>query len=217
MNEWIMLLRVLGAVVVGTAIGMERELRYKEAGVRTHALICSGAAIFVLISQFGFMGNYDASRVASTIVSGIGFLGAGMILHKHVHIQGLTTAAGMWATAAIGMAMGTGLYILAVGGTLMVLFVQLIMFVEWKIFRSKNWRTYRVIYTISDNNYNQLAKALAIRKIIRSTITRDSDGNLTCSALIKADAVLNSAQASDIMLQHPYIYSIELAEDNVLS
>lgn len=213
MDQWIMLLRVLGAVAAGTAIGMERELRYKEAGVRTHALICGGAAIFVLISQFGFAGDYDASRVASTIVSGIGFLGAGMILHKHVHIQGLTTAAGMWATAAIGMAMGTGMYILAVGGTVLVLFVQLIMFVEWKIFRSKSWRTYRIVYTISYNN--QLTQLLAVRKIISSTITRSSDGSLICSALIKADASLNWEQASEIMLQHPYIQSIELAEDTI--
>ena len=217
MNEWLMLLRVVLAVVAGTAIGMERTLRYKDAGIRTHALICGGAALFVLVSQYGFGGDYDASRVASTIVSGIGFLGAGMILHKRVHIHGLTTAAGMWATAAIGMAMGTGMYFLAIGSTILLIIVQLILIIEGRIFRTRNWRAYKVVYVLTPENHHVLSKTLAVRKTIRSVSTRNADGVIVCNALVRADRLLNSVLISEIMASHPFVYSIEQAEDNDLS
>lgn len=216
MNEWIMLLRVVLAVAAGTAIGMERALRYKEAGIRTHALICGGAALFVLVSQYGFVGDYDVSRVASTIVSGIGFLGAGMILHKRVHIHGLTTAAGMWATAAIGMAMGTGMYALALGSTALLIVVQLIMIIEGKIFSARNWRAYKIVYILTTQNHDALCKTLAVRKTIRSTSTRSAEGTIICNALVRADRILNSVAISEIMESNPYISSIEQAEDNDL-
>ncbi len=216
MDQIYMLFRVALAIAAGTAIGMERAIRYKEAGIRTHALICGGAALFVVVSQYGFFGDYDASRVASTIVSGIGFLGAGMILHKRVHIHGLTTAAGMWATSAIGMAMGAGMYILAAGSTLLVIFVQLIMIIEGKLFRSRNWRAYKVVYELTPDNHETLCHALAVRKTIRSISTRNDNSQIMCHALVRADRLLNSLSISDIMQEHPFIYSIEQAEDNDL-
>jgi len=127
------ILRLFAAAVMGGAIGLERGYRAKEAGFRTHFLVALGSALFMIISQYGFSEwllqtqatglsvRLDPSRVAAQVVSGIGFIGAGTIIfQKHV-VKGLTTAAGLWVTAAIGMTCGSGLYTLAIATTIMVL------------------------------------------------------------------------------------------------
>ncbi|MBE7083784.1 MAG: MgtC/SapB family protein [Clostridiales bacterium] len=96
------------SLLLGFAIGFERKLRFKEAGIRTHTIVCVGACLFTLVSVFGFS-SADSSRVAAQVVSGIGFIGAGMIFYHKEVVRGLTTAAGIWATAAIGMSVGAGL------------------------------------------------------------------------------------------------------------
>ena len=126
--EWMFAFRLLLAGMLGAIIGLDREYRAKEAGFRTHFLVCLGSALFMIISQYGFAeiveangANYDGARVAAQIVSGIGFLGAGTIIFHKQFIRGLTTAAGMWATAGIGMAIGGGMYFLGVAATILVL------------------------------------------------------------------------------------------------
>ncbi|MCI5710170.1 MAG: MgtC/SapB family protein [Prevotella sp.] len=115
-------IRLLLALVLGGAIGVEREYRAKEAGFRTHFLVALGSALFCLVSQFGFgIDLKDSSRVAAQVVSGIGFLGAGTIIFQKNVVRGLTTAAGLWVTAAIGLACGTGMYVAAAITTVMVL------------------------------------------------------------------------------------------------
>ena len=115
-------LRLLLALVLGGIIGLEREYRSKEAGFRTHFLVCLGSALFCLVSQYGFGEmTKDVSRVAAQVVSGIGFLGAGTIIFQKNVVRGLTTAAGLWVTAAIGLACGTGLYAVAAIATALVL------------------------------------------------------------------------------------------------
>lgn len=123
------ILRLFAAALMGGIIGMERGYRAKEAGFRTHFLVALGSALFMIISQFGFETvlslpyniRLDPSRIAAQVVSGIGFIGAGTIIfQKHV-VRGLTTAAGLWVTAAIGMTCGSGLYVLAGATTLLVL------------------------------------------------------------------------------------------------
>ena len=110
------------ALVLGGAIGIEREYRAKEAGFRTHFLVALGSALFCVVSQFGFgIDLKDSSRVAAQVVSGIGFLGAGIIIFQKNVVRGLTTAAGLWVTAAIGLACGTGMYVAAAIATAMVL------------------------------------------------------------------------------------------------
>src|SRR4051795_4804572 len=118
------------ALVLSTIVGLERELRQKSAGLRTHALVGTGAAVFVLVSKLGFSDvisagtvTLDPSRVAAQIVSGIGFIGAGVIFVRRSGVRGLTTAATVWLTAGVGMAAGAGLIPLAIGGTVAHLFV----------------------------------------------------------------------------------------------
>ena len=124
------LLRLFCAAVLGGIIGLEREYRSKEAGFRTHFLVALGSALFMIVSAYGFsdamdneLQRWDVSRVAAQVVSGIGFIGAGTIIFRKSEniVSGLTTAAGLWVTAAIGLACGGGMYILAIGSTLMVL------------------------------------------------------------------------------------------------
>jgi putative Mg2+ transporter-C (MgtC) family protein len=103
------LLRLFVAGVLGGAIGVERELRERQAGLRTHLVVCVGAALFTLVGAYAFTGpNTDPSRIAAQIVTGIGFLGAGAIIRQGLSVRGLTTAATLWLVAAIGMAAGAG-------------------------------------------------------------------------------------------------------------
>jgi putative Mg2+ transporter-C (MgtC) family protein len=118
--------RLLIAAALGAVIGVEREIHGHPAGMRTHLLVALGSAIFTELSIFGFQGTasgpLDPSRVAAQIVSGIGFLGAGAIIKDGASIRGLTTAASLWATAAIGLAAGAGDYVIGLTGSIIVIF-----------------------------------------------------------------------------------------------
>lgn len=127
MSNLEMLLRLSIAAGLGSIIGIERERLQWAAGLRTHMLVCVGSALFMLVSAFGFadvLGQdhvvLDPSRIAAQVVSGIGFLGAGTILLRRDKIRGLTTAASLWTVAAIGLAVGSGLYVAAIGGTVVI-------------------------------------------------------------------------------------------------
>jgi putative Mg2+ transporter-C (MgtC) family protein len=128
-----MLARLSVAAGLGAAIGIEREIRDREAGIRTHLLVALGAALFTIISAFGFrdilsasgpdvLVRLDPSRIAAQIVTGIGFLGAGAIIREGLSVRGLTTAGSLWVSAAIGMAAGSGWYWAAVVGTVLTIF-----------------------------------------------------------------------------------------------
>ena len=115
-----LLARLLLAAVLGGAIGAERELNDQPAGLRTHMLLTIGACLFTLVSAYGFGGSTDPSRLAAQVVTGIGFLGGGAIVRHGLTVKGLTTAASIWATASVGVAVGAGQYVLAVGGAVLV-------------------------------------------------------------------------------------------------
>ena len=119
--EWNFILRLFIAGMLGGLIGLEREFRAKEAGLRTHFIVALGSALFMLISQYAFSGRFDAARVAAQVVSGIGFIGAGVIIFQKNVVRGVTTAAGLWVAAAIGLACGAGMYAVAIAATLMTL------------------------------------------------------------------------------------------------
>lgn len=110
--------------MLGALIGFERELHRQPAGFRTHSLVAVGSALFTIVSAYGFAGTIvDPTRIAAQIVSGIGFIGAGTILQHRGNVRGLTTAASLWSVAAIGMAAGAGMLIMAGVGTVMILVV----------------------------------------------------------------------------------------------
>lgn len=118
--DWVLIFRLFAAGLMGGLIGLEREFRAKEAGVRTHFIVALGSALFMIISEFAFgERQHDAARVAAQVVSGIGFIGAGVIIFQRNVVRGITTAAGLWVAAAIGLACGAGMFMVAGAATLM--------------------------------------------------------------------------------------------------
>ncbi len=119
---WDFVLRLLAAGLLGGLLGLERMLRAKEAGIRTHFVVALGSALLMIISQYAFEGqHFDASRVAAQVVSGIGFIGAGVIIFQKNVVRGVTTAAGLWVAASIGLACGAGMYAISAVAALLVI------------------------------------------------------------------------------------------------
>jgi putative Mg2+ transporter-C (MgtC) family protein len=152
------LLKLLIAMLIGGLIGAEREFRDKAAGFRTIIFICTGATLFTIFSQ-KLGGAEDAARIAAQIVSGVGFLGAGVILRDGGRVIGLTTASTVWLAAALGMGIGSGEYVFTATATGAVLFVLWIFpkFEEW-IDNIREERTYEVVCAISAEKFAQLEK-----------------------------------------------------------
>jgi putative Mg2+ transporter-C (MgtC) family protein len=126
-----MSLKLLIALLLGALVGLEREWRKKPAGLRTHMLVSMGACLFTLVSVTSF--SADPARVASGIVTGIGFIGAGSIMASKMHVQGITTAATLWVVAAIGLAVAAELYIPALVAAVAVFFVLQLRWLEYTI------------------------------------------------------------------------------------
>jgi putative Mg2+ transporter-C (MgtC) family protein len=135
MMEIELVVRLVIALLLGGLVGLERELRHKPAGLRTHMIVSIGACLFTLISIYSF--NADPARVASGIVTGIGFIGAGTIIATQGKIYGITTAASLWVVASIGLAVGTGSYLLALVTSVIVFLVLLLQKFEKKIEKKK--------------------------------------------------------------------------------
>ncbi len=138
------------ACICGGIIGYEREKADRPAGLRTHTLVCLGSTVFTLISYYGFAGGFDPSRLATGIVTGIGFIGAGVIFRQGIFVRGVTTAASIWVVASIGIAIGTKLYYLAFLTTILgFLILTLVKYFEDKLMRKFS---YTVIIT-SDEDF----------------------------------------------------------------
>ena len=137
--EFEIVIQLALAAFVGLILGIEREYAGKPAGTRTYALVTLGATLFTIVSRFGFGDaatvNFDPSRVAAQIVTGIGFLGAGVIIFRGVKVEGLTTAAGLWVAAAIGMAIGAAMYFVAVVAAVIAFIVMVLL----RRFDIENW------------------------------------------------------------------------------
>jgi putative Mg2+ transporter-C (MgtC) family protein len=118
------ILRLVIAVILGAVVGVERELRDKPAGLRTHMLVSLGSCLFTIVSVYDF--QMDPARIAAGIVAGIGFIGAGTILAEKDRVIGLTTASSLWVTAAIGLSIGVGNYVLSLATTALVVFILFI-------------------------------------------------------------------------------------------
>ena len=160
-NEIIYILRIVIAGICGIIIGVERKNRLKEAGLRTHCLVACASALMMILSKYAFFDlsgglpgikDADPARIAAQVVSGIGFLGAGMIfVHKNT-ISGLTTAAGIWTTAGIGMAMGAGMYITGIAATIIVVIVQTVLHLNIDFLKVPVVKVLN-IYNVNEENY----------------------------------------------------------------
>lgn len=203
-----LLLDLLLSVVLGFIIGFERKLRMKEAGIRTHTIVCVGAALMMVISMHAFGTEADAARVAAQIVSGVGFLGAGMIVYKQHEVHGLTTAAGVWATAGVGMACGGQKYVLAVGATLILLIVQCIFHLNVRIFKAKKYYSVKIEFVQSEDENLKIKEIFGTDRFNELVLNRDGD-RIVYSATLNTDKEFSSTRLKEIMAENPFICSIE--------
>ena len=207
---WLALDLILAALL-GFFIGLERKLRDKEAGIRTHTIVSFGAALMMVISKFAFGSEADSARVAAQIVAGIGFLGAGIIVYKKNVVHGLTTAAGVWTTAGIGMACGGGLWLIAIIATFVLVLIQWCL--HRKIFCHKKMFAIKIIFVQKTDERDQVKKLFDIDRYNRLVVERQGE-ELVYQAVLDTDIEYSSMQLDDIMKSHKFIRSIERYDDN---
>jgi putative Mg2+ transporter-C (MgtC) family protein len=183
------ILRLLIATILGAAVGLERERLEWAAGLRTHALVCVGAALFMIVSAFGFadaLGSSDVildpSRVAAQVVSGIGFIGAGTIIFRREIVRGLTTAASIWAVAAIGLAVGGGMYLAAIVATVLALVILAVVKpIEWRVFKHRRARQVNLTVDVQEISLSDIKAEIEAadlhldRLVIRSSDSAEAE------------------------------------------
>jgi len=194
--EWNFVWRLCVAGLCGTIIGLDREYRVKDAGFRTHFLVALGSALMMVVSQYGFVEQlaahgdlrFDPGRIAAQVVSGISFLGAGVIFKHGNAVRGLTTAAGLWATAGIGLAMGAGMYPVGVFGTLMIALLQILM--HKFVMQADALASNHLHFTVQDSAqfHERLGDYLQERnvQIMDSRITYHDDGFVSYDITVRA-------------------------------
>ena len=201
------------SVLLGFMIVFERKLRSKEAGIRTHTIVCFGAALMMVISKFAFGSDADSARVAAQIVSGVGFLGAGMIVYKQHEVKGLTTAAGVWATAGIGMACGGGLYFVALVATVIMIAVQVLLHTNFSVFRHK--RSYSVkIEFIQTKDENIKIKEMFGTDRFNHLVIKREEGKVIYRATLNTEKEFSSTKLNEIIAENHFISSIERCDND---
>lgn len=208
-----LVLRLFLALIIGFAIGFERKMRFKEAGIRTHTIVSIGSCLYMIISMFAFEGA-DTSRVAAQIVSGIGFLGAGMIFYHKEMVHGLTTAAGIWATAAIGMAAGAGWYILSIVATVLIILLQCVMHTNFKVFHAHHFVKVNLVYKDQSGNVTeQIKKTFHVERFTKISAKKDGE-DITFSAVLSTDKILSAMEIQKLLTENPSIISIARQDDD---
>ena len=194
-------IRILAACLCGACIGIERSRRLKEAGIRTHVIVCCAAALLMIVSKYGFADltstagevfngtrGADPARVAAQVVSGISFLGAGVIFKHGNTIKGLTTAAGIWATAGIGLAIGSGMFVIGIFTTVVVAVLQIVM--HRIVVGAESGQTSRLQFTIvGEGGFPEQLADLVTKcriQILDSTMIREEDGSISYAISLRA-------------------------------
>lgn len=214
LDEYPMLLDLLLSVLLGFIIGLERKYRLKEAGIRTHTIVCFGSALMMVVSKYAFGSDADSARVAAQIVSGIGFIGAGMIVYRQHEVRGLTTAAGVWATAGIGMACGSGdLYWVAIGGTAIMIAVQCILHLPYKVFRTPKTYSIKIEFVQTIDENLKIKEMFGTDRFNKLVITREN-GLTIYSAMLNTEKEYSSTRLNEIMMENPFIRSLERCDND---
>lgn len=207
-----LLLDLLLSVGLGFVIGLERKLRAKEAGIRTHTIVCFGAALMMIISKNAFGSTTDSARVAAQIVSGISFLGAGMIVYRQHEVSGLTTAAGVWATAGIGMACGAEKYVLAAGATAILVCVQVILHLPIRLFMPKKSYSVNIVFIQKTDENVRIKELFETDRFNKLVITREN-GQIVYSATLTTKKEFSSTWLNQLMEENSFICSVERCDN----
>ena len=197
---------------LGFIIGFERKLRRKEAGIRTHTILCIGSCLMMVISMNAFGSDVDKSRVAAQIVSGIGFLGAGMIVLKKHEVYGLTTASGIWATAGIGMACGAKLYLIAGITTALLIIIQCVLHLNIKLLRHRPYYVVNIVFKQTKDENNIIKEIFGVTRFNHLVIEKQN-GELIYKASLYTEKELSSSALSDIIKNNDFILTLERQED----
>lgn len=220
----IILLRLIIAVVCGLSIGIERENRGKGAGLRTHAIVAIASCLMMIISQYGFNNFFermdlslsdvkiDPSRVAAQIVTGVGFLGAGMIFIQKNAIIGLTTAAGVWATAGIGMAIGCGMYFLGIVSTVIIILVQLFIHKSTHFTYSQTEESMSFCIDDSTEALSQLTSIITDYNIsiAEMSYTKTNDNKLDVEMLVWLNKRIDKEKMIEKLRNCDFIQSVKI-------
>lgn len=186
-------LRILVSLACGALVGLEREKRLKNAGLRTHIIVAVASCMMMIVSKYGFMDvvsidglrlSADASRVAHGVISAIGFLGAGVIFVKRESVVGLTTSAGLWATVGIGITIGAGMYIVGLFTTALILFVQWILHGKHQKSHSQNTGTVKTNLTRHGITVKEFTEYMENLEVYCKgmTLTKDDEGSMVLEA-----------------------------------
>ena len=211
-NELIALMRVIIAGLLGLVIGFERTRRQKEAGLATHFIVAAASALFTCIStSLVTTVGVDGERIAAQVVSGVGFLGAGMIFFRRESLRGLTTAAGIWATAAIGMAVAVGQIIVAVGIVVVIVVLQEILHLK-RVKKRNNVHMILVKFIYDGDIMSKVLEYFHCDSFHRYKVTK-SDGNMIAEAVVYPQQKLTAYELSEFMDENSEILSIERLED----
>ena len=214
--ELTMVLRLIVAAVLGGIVGMDRGSGDRPAGFRTHILVCVGSALFMLVSIYGFddiapvtttleddIGTRrDTARIAAQVVSGIGFLGAGTILHEGLTIKGLTTAASLWIVSAIGLAVGSGMYLLSTVATMLTM-LTLVTFRTWEKRFAGTRSDRRFIRVVTRNTPGIITEITAflsdcgIKVKTLNVKTDNKNGNIILELYLKIDRTIDMVEVAD--------------------
>lgn len=220
---FVWILRLFVACLCGFAIGIERTARSKEAGLRTHTIVCFASALVMIISKYAFsdlVGDLaagtrgaDSARIAAQVVSGIGFLGAGIIFYKRDLLRGLTTAAGIWATAGIGLAVGSGMIITGVIATIILICIQLILHNTLKILHHRGLFLLKISTIIEDDTtIEKIRDAFKVRRLERVK-TKNKDGVIYADLDVITDFDWSAQDIVNLTKSLPCIQSVERSED----
>ena len=214
--------RMLFAALCGAVIGAERSRRFKEAGVRTHIIVCVAAALMMIISKYSFadltmpdgssfpgVRGADSARIAAQVVSGISFLCAGVIFKQGNMVKGLTTAAGLWATAGIGLALGAGMYPLGIFATAVVLVIQIVM--HRLPAHNDHYQNNQIEITVSDETDFRDALTRQLRdwnaQVTENSITRNGDGTTTYAMVLRMSSDVKQGDIYAFLAQNSSVTS----------
>lgn len=205
-------LRIVAAGICGMIVGFERSKRLKEAGLRTHCVVAIASALIMVISKHGFadFGMGDPARLAAQIVSGIGFLGAGVIFKNGNVVRGITTAAGIWATAAIGMAFGAGMYLIGLFTTAFIMLVQILLhkFPVGNDIHNTNEIIIVMVDTPASRDiiHNKLKHEWGI--VVSTHAYREENGRRMVQLSVKATSTMTPDKMMEMLDKYPDIVSI---------
>lgn len=209
-EEILLVVRVVYAGLLGIVFGIERMIREKDAGIRTHFIVAVGAALMMIVSKYGFTDAIgraaDPSRMASQIVSGVGFLGAGMIIYQRESLHGLTSAAGIWLTAGVGMAVGAGMYVIPTAVCLIVVFLLTVMHHNIKFLAVHHVSIIAVTFEYSTDAAEKIKKILKVQSFYGLKLT-ESENKIIAKVTVRTSEECTDELLAQTMCE-PYVLSI---------